>query len=477
MEKIAFNIAIVGGGISGLTMAYELEKAAAEKGFPLNTVLIESTPQLGGKIATHRSGDFVMEGGPESFVTRKPEAWELCHELGIEDRLVGTASSGKNYVLLNGRPAAVPMSPVSLIKTPLLSTSAKFRLLKEPFTAPRTDPSDESLGSFLRRRIGDEAVDNLAKPAIGSIYLGDVDAMSVQVSFGQFAEMERSHGSLVKGMFAMMKAKKAAREATDEPVVKKPTFATLRGGLMELVDAVASKLNGTILTETAVTAIDHTPTNSHPYQLTLSNGGGTLEVDAVVLATPTFVMADLLDVHDTAVATQLRDVIYNPVATVNVSFNRSDIADPFDGFGVVVPEHENSQLLAVEGMSVKFPHRAPDDQFVLRAFVGGRHQAELVDWSDDELVALVCAELKTIFDITTAPTMSKVFRWRPANPQPSVGHLTMIENVEAQLKTTLPNLYLIGAGLRGQGIPDCIRQARKLTTQIVNEIQNIAVKA
>ena len=165
------------------------------------------------------------------------------------------------------------------------------------------------------------------------------------------------------------------------------------------------------------------------------------------------------------------------MATVNVAFNRSDITDPFDGYGVVVPEHESSQLLAVEGMSVKFSHRAPDDQFVLRAFVGGRHQPELVDLPDEDLVALVREELKSIFDITAAPTLTKIFRWQPANPQPSVGHLGMIAEVEEQLKDKLPNLHLIGAGLRGQGIPDCIRQARKLTAHIIEEMQATAIKA
>ena len=471
MEKMEDQVIIIGGGISGLATAYYLEQQAAAANLPLSTTIIEKEPILGGKIATHRGDGFIMEGGPESFVTRKPEAWELCHKLGIADRLIGTTSSGKNYVLHNGRPAAVPMGPGAFIGSPLLSASGKLRVLKEPFVSPRTDPGDESLGSFLRRRIGNEMVDNIVKPAIGSVYLGDVDKMSVQVSFDQFAAMEREHGSLVKGMFALMKQRKAERKASGAAKPpQKPAFATLKNGLMELVEAVANAIQGEILTNTAVSTLTYDPTHTLPYALTLSNGE-TRRAHIVVLTTPTFAMAELLADVDTAVSDQLRAITYNPVTTINIAFNRSDIADPFDGFGVVVPDTESSQLLAIEGMSVKFPHRAPNDQFVLRAFVGGPKHTDLVNLPDNELIALVRRELAGIFDIHAAPTQTQICRWQPANPQPAVGHLAMIANVEAQLAQKLPKLYLTGAGLRGQGIPDCIRQSRAVINKIIEEIK------
>lgn len=460
------TFAIVGGGISGLAMAYFLEKQAKTDGAALRTILIEREPLLGGKIKTHRTGDFIFEGGPESFVTRKPEAWDLCHELGIGDRLVGTTSSGKNYVLHDGQPAVVPVNPLAFIKSPLLSGRAKMRLLKEPWTAPRTESGDESLGSFLRRRIGDEAVDNLAAPAIGSIYLADVDKMSVQVSFERFAEMERESGSLVKGMLALMRKKRAERKASGLPREKKPSFATLRGGMMELVETLAEKIEGEIITNNAVTAIERDPGQPKPYQLILADGQ-TLAADAVVLTAPTYAMADLLQAHDPDMAEQLREVIYNPVTIVNVAYKRSEVGKPFDGFGVVVPDHEDSKLLAVEGVAVKFPHRAPEDQFVLRAFVGGRLHKDLVGLPEEELIPLVKQELKNIFGITAEPTIMDITRWQPANPQPAVGHLAMVAGIERRLQDVLPELYLTGAGLRGQGVPDCIRQAQELTARIM----------
>lgn len=472
MNQPKLEIAIVGGGISGLAAAYYLEKEAKQHKWTIHTTIVEKEAQPGGKIFTRRRDGFVFEGGPESFVTRKPEAWDLCHELGLQDRLVGTTRPGKNYVLHNGRPAIVPDGPASFLSTPLLSAKAKRRLLKEPFVAPRTDASDESLGSFLRRRLGDEMVDNIVKPAIGSVYLGDVDAMSVQVSFGRFAEMEQKHGSVVKGMFALMREKRAERKASGAPrPPKKPAFATLQNGLMELVEALAEQVEGEILLETAVSRLTYDPTNAHPYTLELSNGR-SLNANLLVLATPTFVMADLLaGVVETAVTDQLRAILYNPVTTVNVAFNRSDIADPFDGFGVVVPESETSQLLAVEGMSAKFPHRAPDDQFVLRAFVGGQKQPQLADLPEAELINLVRQELANIFDIDAQPTQIHIQRWQPANPQPAVGHLAMITEIEKLLAGQLPGLYLTGAGLRGQGIPDCIRQSRDLVEKITADLQ------
>jgi oxygen-dependent protoporphyrinogen oxidase len=466
------EIVIVGGGISGLAAAYYLEQSAREQGLAIHTTVVEKEAQPGGKIATQRQDGFVFEGGPESFVTRKPEAWALCHELGLADRLVGTTSSGKNYVLHNGRPAIVPSGPGSFLSTPLLSAAGKLRLLKEPFIKPRPESSDESLGSFLRRRLGDEMVDNIVKPAIGSVYLGDVDQMSVQVSFGRFAEMEQQHGSVVKGMFALMKEKSAARKASGEPrPAKKPSFATLQGGLIELVNTLAAAIDGEILLDTVVTALDHNPSQTRPYSLMLSNGR-MLRADGVVLATPTFVMADLLaGVVETAVTDKLRAIPYNPVTTVNVAFNRCDIANPFDGFGVVVPDTEPSPLLAVEGMSAKFPHRAPQDQFVLRAFVGGQNQPKLAELPDDELISLVRRELASIFDITAAPTQVYIQRWLPANPQPPIGHLALIGQIERTLASQLPQLYLTGAGLRGQGIPDCIRQSRDVVAQIMADLQ------
>ncbi len=469
----SIHVAVIGGGISGLATAYYLEREAAEQQIPLAVTVVEKGPVLGGKIATDRHDGFIIEGGPESFVTRKPWAWDLCQELGLGDRIVGT-SNGKNYILHDGRPEAVPMNPVAFARSPLLSTSGKLRLLKEPFVKARRDPSDETLGSFIRRRLGDEALENLVGPAVGSIYLSDADEMSLQVTFDRFAEMEREHGSLVKGMFAMMRSRSSSSENKSKQE-KPPAFATLRTGLMELVESVADHIQGDILTGTAVSEIALNPAAAPPYTLHLDNGQ-KLQADIIILALPAFNMADLLAPHDEGIAAQLRSIIYNSVTTVTLSFNESEIEAPFDGFGVVMPAKETSELLAVEGMSVKFPHRAPEGQFVLRAFAGGQNES-LVNLPDEELLALVRRELESIFGITAAPTTHRIFRWPQANPQCGVGHLRMMDGIEEQLGEILPNLYLTGSALRGLGIPDCVRQAGDTASQVLAQIKKTSSAA
>jgi len=464
---------IIGGGISGLATAYFLERDAAKEQIPLVVTVVEKGPVLGGKIATYRRDGFIIEGGPESFVTRKPWAWELCQELGLGGRMVGT-KGGKNYILHDGRPEIVPMSPISFMRSPLLSTGGKLRLLKEPFVEARRDPSDETLGSFIRRRLGDEALENLVGPAVGSIYLSDADEMSIQVSFDLFAEFEREHGSLVKGMFAMMRSRsKSAKKNNKEE--KPPSFATLQTGLMELVESLADHIEGDILTGTGAGEIAYDPAATPPYTVHLDNGR-TLQADIVILALPAYNMADLLAPYDGGIAEQLRSVIYNSVTTVTLSFNEAEIETPFDGFGVVMPAKETCELLAVEGMSVKFPHRAPEGQFVLRAFVGG-HNEKAAALPDEELLALVQRELESIFGITATPTITRIFRWPHANPQCGLGHLSMMDGIEEQLGNILPNLYLTGAALRGLGIPDCVRQADDTAGQVLAQVKKMAAAA
>ena len=462
------QVVVIGGGISGLTTAYYLERDAAEQQIPIAVTVVEKASVLGGKIATDRRDGFIIEGGPESFVTRKPWAWELCQELGLSDRMVGT-KNGKNYILHDGRPEAVPMNPVAFVRSPLLSGSGKLRLLKEPFVEARRDPSDETLGSFIRRRLGDEALENLVGPAVGSIYLSDADEMSVQVSFDRFAELEREHGSLVKGMLAMMRSRRGSSKSNGKQE-KPPSFATLRTGLMEMVESVADHIQGNILTGTEVSEITHDPTSALPYTLHLENGQ-MLQAEIVILALPAFNMADLLAPYDEGIAEQLRSVIYNSVTTVTLSFNEAEVESPFDGFGVVMPAKETSDLLAVEGMSVKFPHRAPEGQFVLRAFVGGQNES-LVELPDEELLSLVRRELESIFSITAVPTIHRIFRWPQANPQCGVGHLRMMDWIEEQLGEILPNLYLTGSALRGLGVPDCVRQAGDTAGQVLAQVKS-----
>ncbi len=455
------EITIIGGGIAGLATAYYLQK---KFGNEITYTVVEKTAVFGGKISTTRTDKFIIEGGPESFVTRKREAYDLCIELGLEDRLVGTEGSGKNYILHDGRPAAVPTNPIALARTPLLSRKGKIRLFKEPFVPPRMETSDETFSAFISRRLGAEAADHLAAPALRSIYLADIEKLSTAVSFGRFTELEQKYGSITKGMFGSMKEKKAARKASGEEKPKKlAPFMTLRSGLLELVETLTGRLTGDLLLETAVTAIKKMEDGRYQLQL---NNGNSLDSDIVIMAIPTFAMADLIAPHDGDMGELLHNMPYNAVATVTMAFDAEDVERPFDGFGVVVPKEAGIPLLACEGMSVKFSHRNPEDQIVLRGFVGGKGHEHLIALPDDALAALVKKQLDSIFGLKGEPTISKIYRWQPAAPQYAVGHLETITAVEAKLAALLPNIYITGSGTRGMGIPDCIRLAQETVSKI-----------
>jgi oxygen-dependent protoporphyrinogen oxidase len=459
------SIAIVGGGISGLATAFYLLQHAQANGVALRCAVYEGDVRLGGKIISERVDGVLVEGGPESFVTRKPAALALCRELGLGDRLIGADDAGRNYVLHDGQPVRVPTSPQGFIATPLLSLKGKLRAARELALPPSQSDSDESLGSFVRRRFGDEVLEQLVAPAVGGIYLSDVDQLSTRVSFERFLKLEQAHGSVLKGMLTMQRAMRR-QAAQQPPKPKPPPFVTLPNGMRELVDALVKRLAEMgCHAHTNMRAQGLDKTHHGRYDLTFADGA-TRHADIVVLAVPAFAMADLLAPH-TQAAALLRSVRYINVATITLAYPRSAVGKLFDGFGVVMPEREASPLLACEVMSNKWPGRGAPDQVVLRAFVGGHRNEALVEQPDDGLVEMAHHELAQIFGIRGQPSVSRAYRWQPGNPQYPVGYLDDLAQVEAMLKDVLPNVFLTGAGMRGLGIPDCVRQAQETANQVI----------
>ncbi len=471
-----FTVAVVGGGISGLATAFYLTQRAQATQAPLRCAVYEGDARLGGKIITERVDGVVIEGGPESFVTRKPWALALCRELGLGDRLLGADDAGRNYVLHDGQPVRVPTSPQGFLATPLLTLKGKLRAARELTLSSGQTDSDESLGHFVRRRFGDEVLEQLVAPAVGSIYLSDVDQLSTRVSFERFLKLEQTQGSVLKGMMTMQRTMRR-QAAQQPPAPKPPPFVTIPDGLTELVDALASRLDDMgceVRTGMRVHRLDRTEGGS--YELTFDSGT-TCQAHAIVLAVPAFAMADLIAPYTANAAEQLRDVRYINVATITLVYSRAAVGKPFDGFGVVVPESERSPLLACEVVSNKWPGRTSPDQEVMRAFVGGHNKEAIVAQSDDELIDLAHRELARIFGIGEKPTISRVYRWQPGNPQYPVGHLDALTQVEATLRAKLPNVFLTGAGMRGLGIPDCVRQAQETATQVLDAIAEAAPQA
>lgn len=465
------KIAIIGGGIAGLMTAFYLQEYARGR---VDYTLIEGTPRPGGKIvSTHESG-FIVEGGPDSFLTQKTAMLDLCHTLGLDDQLIGSNSAEHaTYVWSQGRLHPMPegmmlMAPTMILpflRSGLISWRGKLRMGMEIFIPRRLKDEDESLASFVRRRLGAELLDKIAAPVMAGIHAADPERLSLQSTFPIFLEMEKKHGSLVYGMI-----KKRWAQATRGPQHKLgPMFMTLRGGLQQLSDTVVSKLDPKALRlNCRVLSVD---THIDQYMLALSDGSRIL-ADDIIFATPANVTAELIQHIDPVLASKLRTIRYVSTATVSLGFRSREVEFPLDGFGFVVPHSEKRKITACSWSSSKFNHRAPEGCILIRVFVGGALAESLAEQDETRLVHLARQELRTIMGITATPVLTKVNRWYKANPQYEVGHQARISDID-KIASRHPGLYLAGSPYHGVGVPDCIQSANRIAQSITKEIQHL----
>ncbi len=467
------QIAIIGGGITGLSAAYELTRAAQSSGLPLHYTLIEGAIRLGGKIQTEtfeQDGRFLIEGGPDSFVSQKPWAIELAHELGLQDALIGTAKTRHStYVLLRGQPCPLPEGTMLVVPTrlapfvtsPLISPLGKLRMAMDLVIPPRRDDADESLADFIRRRLGSELLDVLAEPIMAGINSAECEHQSLLATFPRFRDIEKKYGSLIRGMIAVRQAASRSKPAGALAYTGSP-FVTFKNGIGTLVDALVPRLDGCLLTGRSVVGLQYEPTAIHPYQIRLDDGA-TLAVDAVILATPAYAAAELLNQQFPQLAAGLRTIRYVSTGTISLVYRRADLGAPLDGFGMVIPRREGRTINAFTMMSRKFPGRAPEEYALIRVFVGGSRTPEALELDDSQLIARAHTELQRILKISAAPLYTRVFRWQNGNPQYDVGHIERIAALESQAP---PGLLLAGSAYHGVGIPDCIRQGREAARKI-----------
>lgn len=451
---------IIGGGIAGLATAFYLHEAGA------SFTLLECAPRFGGKIKSAEQDGFLIEGGPDSFITQKPATLELCRRLGLEEQFVGS-STGKGsttYVWSGGRLHPMPegmmlMAPTMVLpflRSRLISWPGKLRMGMEFFLPRKRDGEDESLGAFVRRRLGHEALEKIAGPLMGGIHAADPDKLSLRSTFPMFLEMEQKHGSLLRAMMKRPKRKQA-------PGAKKlPMFMALRGGLEQLASALVAQLPADSLRSGC--CVLSVRRESEQYRLALSDGTSML-ADDVVFAAPAHVTAGLLQLLDPALADQLRGIPYVSTATVSLGFRSADIPNPLPGAGFIVPPTESRRITACSWSSQKFQHRAPHDSVLLRVFIGGAFAEHLAELDNEELVQLAREELQTIMGITAKPVLTSSYRWRKANPQYNVGHQQRVAAIERTL-TKYPGLHLAGAAYRGSGIPDCIQSGIRAVAAI-----------
>lgn len=448
------RVAVIGGGISGLAAAHRLVERSRECGQPVDVRLFEGGTRTGGVIRTERSDGFVIEAGPDSFLSEKPAALRLCERLGITDRLVGTREEfRRTYVVRDGQLRALPdgfllMAPTRfwpLLTTPLFSWPGKLRMALD-LVLPRGSGGDESLASFVTRRLGREALERVAQPLVGGIYTADPRQLSLAATMPRFLEMERSARSIILAMWRQQRA--AARQSTGSGA-RWSLFLSFDGGLQCLVDELTSRLpDSTVQLGQTVRALERLGERRWRVD-------GAFDCDAVIIATPAHAAAALLRPLDESLAGELDAIPYASSATVTLAYRREEIPHPLDGFGFVVPHVERRALLAGTFSSLKYPGRAPAEWMLVRAFVGGALQPELVELDDEALSQAVRHELAALIGIRAAPHLIRLARWRRAMPQYQVGHLDRVTRIRGRAAAL--GVHLAGNGYEGVGIPDCIR--------------------
>jgi oxygen-dependent protoporphyrinogen oxidase len=403
-------------------------------------------------ISTERFDGWVVDGGPDSILVQKPAAVALCRELGLADRLVSTLPPRTAYILRDDRLHRIaegsflgfPLDARSLARSSVFSLGGRLRMACELFMPRHAGDEDESIGTFVRRRFGQEAVDYLAEPLLAGIHAGDVDRLSAQALFPRLLEAERQSGSVLRA-FRAMRARPSPQGA----------FVSFPGGTGELVDALLQALAaGTVRTSTRVLEL-HRHANYRA-----ETPEGPIQARAIILAVPAYVAASLLRVFDTTIAALAEAIPYASTATVALGYERGHVAHPMEGSGFVVPRVERSPLLAATWVTSKWPHRAPDGHVLLRGFLGGGRDPRRLDAGDEELVGAVVDELTHLLEIKGAPLFTRLFRWTKQSPQYDVGHLQRVATIERQL-AAIPGVFITGSGFRAIGIPDCIADGRE----------------
>ena len=467
------HVVIVGGGIAGLAAAHRLQEISREREFPLQFTLLEASNRLGGTLATEKRDGFLLELGPDSFISEKPWALALCRRMGLESELIGTQDAHRaTFVVHKGKLVPLPegfmlMAPTrvtSLARSRLFSWPGKLRMALD-LVLPRTaECEDESLGSFVRRRFGLEVLERVAQPLIGGIYTADPERLSLAATMPRFLQMEREHRSVIYAMWQASRKKPQEAEGASGP--RWSLFVTLRKGMQRMVEVLIGRLvHGTLRRGNAV----ETVRRDNERWLVTCQGGETLEADAVILATPAFHTAQLVRELDTPLAERLGSISYSSAATVNLAFRRDQVPHPMNGFGFVVPHRENRKIIAGTFSSVKYAGRAPEGHVLLRAFVGGALQAELFDRDDHEIEHMVREELDQLLGVSTTPLFTRIARYPRSMPQYLVGHLSLVDAIESSVAKH-PGLAMAGNAYRGVGIADCVRSGEAAAETVLGEL-------
>jgi oxygen-dependent protoporphyrinogen oxidase len=470
------RIIVIGGGIAGLAAAHRLIELKNANSLDLEVVLLESSHRLGGCIASERFDDFLVEAGPDSFITEKPWALRLCERLGLTSRLVSTQSAyQKIYIVHEGKLVPLPegfflLAPTRVmpfLQTPLFSWGGKLRIAAELLLPRGNLDNDESLGAFVRRRFGNEALQRVAQPLVGGIYASDPEKLSLTATMPRFKEMERSRRSLIWAMWSEQRQRARKREGGSG--ARWSLFVTLANGMQELIDTLAQRLpQGSVHLNSAVTNIVRH--NQDRWRVT-TNTGEIFSADGLVLATPAFQSGKMLASILPDAAKELTSVSYASTATVSLAYRNEDFPCSPNSFGFVVPAREARKIMACTFSSLKYPGRAPEGHLLIRTFVGGSLQPELFSDNNAIMEETVRNELRSLLGVTAQPLFIRICRHPKSMPQYHLGHQAKIQRVASALEE-FSDVALAGSAYSGVGISDCVRTGEEAAEKLIKHLSS-----
>lgn len=462
------RIAVVGGGIAGLSAAYRLRELSPES----DVVVLEASDRTGGILTTERRDGFVIEHGADSILTEKPWARALAERLGLHDQMISTSPEQHGaYVVCRGKLERIPegfslMAPSRwepTLRSPILSARGKARLLMEPMIPPDPPHDDESLSSFVKRRMGSEVLERLAQPLVGGIYGSDPDRLSLHATMPRFVTMEREHGSVVKGLqHAASSSQSSGARTSQTSGVRYGMFFSFKDGMQTLPDALASRLSSQIRLRRPVERIERVGQGFVVH----GQNYDTAEYDAVIVATAGPAAAHLLSTLDAALGEGLSAINHGSTATVSYAWKRSEVPHALDAYGFVVPHRERRRVMACTWSSQKWQGRAPAGFVLLRAFFGGHADQAVVNRSDAELIDAGRDELRQLLGIEAVPSFARCARQHYAMPQYTLGHLQRARSIDG-LVAQHRGLALAGNTLHGVGIPDAVREGEHAAERIL----------
>jgi len=466
------RVIVIGGGITGLSAAWRLQRHSEKSRTPMHVQLLEGSSHVGGSLKSVMREGFLLETGPDCFISQKPRGVELCKELGLEVDLIATRPDyrrsfilrqGKFYPVPEGFYLMGPSRPRPFLESSLLSWPGKFRAMIEPLI-PSRPQTDESLASFVRRRFGQELLDWMAQPLVAGIYGADSEDLSLRATFPQFLEMERTYGSVVFGL------KKQGVMAHTASGARYSLFVTLRGGIQQLSDALVKNLGSSVVH--SGTRVKEIRRMDGLWQV-IKASGEILTAEAVCVALPSYAASEILHTLDADLWSELSSIPYAPAATINFAFREMDVKRPLNGVGFVIPYKENRLVLGCTFAEHKFEGRAPKGFMLIRAFLGGVHGTTWMGEKDEPLTQRVYSELKELLGITGKPLFTQIERYDRSLPQYNVGHLEKILRIEERL-LRYRGLSLAGNWSYGVGIPDCIASGERAADQLISHLAHPA---